>query len=362
MAEDKESKTEEPTAHRLSEAREKGDVAQSRDLSSFVVFTAFSLGLYFLAGDFLHDLLQLIRSYFDFKTNRIETVPEFLALMKQVVVSVVWLLLPLLSIIMVAGISAYVGQFGWLFTTEKLAPKFEKINPLPGFKRIFSANTVVELVKAVAKVSILGLVFYFILRDEMETIVTIGAQPVTQIFIYLGELIARLFVALVIMLAVFGAADFAYQKWRYFENMKMSKDEVKDEMKQREGDPHMKSRIRQAQRERARKRMMDKVPEADVVVTNPTHVAVALKYDRGKMRAPVVVAKGAGFIALKIKELAMKSQVPILEKRDLARYLYKNVEVGEPIPENLYNAVAEVLAYVLRLKKRFMRSLVRTPA
>jgi flagellar biosynthetic protein FliR/FlhB len=255
--------------------------------------------------------------------------------------------------VMIFSLAGYIGQFGFLFTTEKLAPDFERISLFSGLSRLVTRETFVELIKSSGKVLVISAILYLVFKGEAQKIIQLGSLPIQDIFRYSFQLMSEVLYVVLIFLAVLGGMDLAYQKWNYWEKMKMTVQEVKDEMKNREGDPHIKSRIRQIQRDRARARMMDDVPKANVVVTNPTHVAVALKYERGKNRAPIVVAKGAGYIAVKIKEIAAESGVPILEKRELARFLYRNVEVNEMIPESLYTAVAEVLAYVYKIKKQF---------
>jgi len=352
MADDQE-KTEEPTQKKLDDARKKGDIAQSKEFANFIVFLGLSIAFYFSAKPMLHNITSLLHDNFSIRMGLIHNEREFWRFLTTELTRIVWILVPLFTAVFIFGILSYLGQIGFLLTLEKLQPSFSKINPLSGVQRIFSRDTVVELVKSTIKIVFFSIILYFVFKVDVEHMLEVGNSSVWQIFLYLINLISKLAFSVLIFMAALGILDFAYQKWSHHEKQKMSLQEVKDEFKQREGDPHVRSRIRQIQRQQIRARMMKDVPEADVVVANPTHVAVALKYKRGGMGAPIVVAKGAGFIAIKIKELAIQSGVPVLEKRQLARYLYRNVEVGQFIPESLYSAVAEILAYVYRMKKKF---------
>lgn len=346
-------KTEDPTGTKLDEARQKGDIAKSKEFSNFFVFLGCVVSLSWGGDRILKGIVDLFAFSFDFTQNRMETSDAFLLMMNKITVDMLMILAPFFIGVMIFALAGYFGQFGFLFTTEKLAPDFERMNLLSGLKRFITKETFVELIKSMAKVIAISAIMYLVFKGEAQKIIQLGSLPVQDIFRYGLEVMANVLYVVLIFLAVLGGLDLGFQKWNYWQKMKMSVQEVKDEMKNREGDPHIKARIRQIQRDRARARMMDEVPKANVVVTNPTHVAVALKYERGKMRAPVVVAKGAGYIAVKIKERAAEAGVPIMEKRELARFLYRNVEVNEMIPESLYTAVAEVLAYIHKIKKQF---------
>ncbi len=346
-------KTEDPTGHKLDEARQKGDIAKSKEFSNFFVFLGCVVSLSWGGDRVLRSVVELFKFSFDFSHSKIETNQAFLLLINKVSGDMLVILMPFFIGVMIFSLAGYIGQFGFLFTTEKLAPDFERISLFSGLSRLVTRETFVELIKSSGKVLVISAILYLVFKGEAQKIIQLGSLPIQDIFRYSFQLMSEVLYVVLIFLAVLGGMDLAYQKWNYWEKMKMTVQEVKDEMKNREGDPHIKSRIRQIQRDRARARMMDDVPKANVVVTNPTHVAVALKYERGKNRAPIVVAKGAGYIAVKIKEIAAESGVPILEKRELARFLYRNVEVNEMIPESLYTAVAEVLAYVYKIKKQF---------
>ena len=356
---DSSDKTEDPTPGRLEEAREKGNVAQSREFSTAIVFLGMALALYFSGRDILLKLSDIIKKYFSNEVFKLETKHEFMSVMGGLVGDLLWMLGPLFFAVMIFGIAASVTQFGFLFTSEKVSPDLNKINPISGFQRIFSRETMVEFFKSLLKIVVISGILFLMFRSEFYRINEIAAQPINKSFIYMLKLLGDLFFVVLLFVVVLGVVDFAVQKWLYLQRMRMSIQEVKEEMKNREGDPHIKARIRQIQRERARARMMQDVPKADVVVTNPTHVAVALEYKRGQMRAPRVLAKGAGYIALKIKEMAAEHQIPIVEKKQLARYIYRNVEVGDLIPESLYTAVAEVLAYVYKIRKKFVQTIMK---
>jgi len=350
---DDQEKTEDATPKKLEDARARGEVPQSKEFANFVVFLGFSLTLYFGGNFILRQITLLFENVLGMREGLMTSEREYWGFLSEQISVILWIIGPIFASVFIFGIFSYLGQFGFLFSTEKIQPKFEKINPMKGIKRIFSRDTAVEFVKSSAKVIILTFIFYIIFKSDIDRLMSSGTDELPSIFVYFIGLIIKMSFAVLVFLAVLGVLDLGYQRWSYYERLKMSFQEVKDEMKQREGDPHIKARIRQIQRELTRARMMKDVPKADVVVANPTHVAVALKYRRGQMGAPMVIAKGAGHIALKIKELAAMNGVPVLEKRELARYLYRNIEIGHYVPESLYTAVAEILAYVYRMKKKY---------
>jgi flagellar biosynthetic protein FlhB len=263
------------------------------------------------------------------------------------------LVLPIAAAGFVAGVLGSVVQFGFLFTWTPLEPELNRINPLSGFQRIFSISSLVEGAKSVGKLVAVVTVTYLMLRTQLFGSSSMSDLESGEFLAYMSSTAFRLVGGVCVGLFVVAALDFAYQKYRYRQSLMMSKQELKQEHKQREGDPLLKARIRSLQREMARKRMMQDVPKADVIVTNPTHIAVALKYDAEKMAAPRVVAKGADLVAQRIKEVARKNGIPLVENVPLARALHKSVKVGGSVPRSLYQAVAEVLAYVYRLKGKF---------
>jgi flagellar biosynthetic protein FlhB len=263
------------------------------------------------------------------------------------------LVLPIAAAGFIAGVLGSVVQFGFLFTWSPLEPELDRINPIAGFQRIFSISSVVEGLKSVIKLVAVVSVTYLMLRSQLLGSSSMAEMDSGAFMAYMSSTAFRLVGGVCVGLFIVAALDFSYQKYRYRQSLMMSKQEVKQEHKQREGDPLLKARVRSLQREMARKRMMQEVPKADVIVTNPTHIAVALRYDAEKMAAPRVVAKGADLVAQRIKEVARKNGIPLVENVPLARALHKSVKVGGKVPRSLYQAVAEVLAYVYRLKGKY---------
>ena len=352
MAEESfQERTEEATPRRLEEARKKGQVAKSRELPSVAVMLAGLLTLFWGSSFFYQQFQRLFEFYFSnlrFSLSVDNMSTLFLLMLKQYL----WFLGPFLLILFVVAFLANYLQIGFIFSTDALIPKFSKINPLEGIKRLFSLQSWVELVKAILKVVIVGWVAFSIVLKELPHMTPLLDQSPGQILLYTGKISFDIFWKSCLVMMFLAAMDYLFQRWEWQRSLKMTKQEVKEEYKQTEGDPQVKARIRSIQREMARRRMMQAVPKADVVITNPTHLAVALQYESGKMSAPMVVAKGAGVIAKKIKELAVKHSVPVVENKPVAQALYKLVEVGQSIPESLYHAVAEILAYVYRLKNK----------
>jgi flagellar biosynthetic protein FlhB len=349
LAEDQHSKTEQPTAKKLTEAKKKGP-PQSRDLTSTVTLLAAIVGLsstgrYMFAGlaGTSREILANVGTY------QVTTAGVY-SLMLKLFGVIGMILAPFLLTVMVAGIVANLVQGGISISSEKLGFKFDKLNPMNGFKRIFNKRGLVELLKSSLKIGIVGYMSYRIIRAEADSLSFLSDKDVKEIFDYVSRLSFRLVVNSCGVLFILGLLDLAFVKWKFVQDLKMTKEEIKDETKQSEGDPKIKGKIRKMQFERGRQRMLTLIPTADVVITNPTHFAVALKYDRENMGAPVVIAKGADFLALKIKEIAKEHKIMLVENRFLARELYASVQEGQEIPETLYAAVAEVLAYVFRLK------------
>lgn len=352
MAEESfQERTEEATPRRLEEARKKGQVAKSRELPSVAVMMAGLLTLFWGSSFFFRQFQGLFEFYFSNLRFSL-SVDNMSVLFWLMLKHYLWFLWPFLLILFVVAFFANYLQVGLFFSSEALIPKFSKINPLEGIKRLFSLQSWVELLKAIFKVVIVGWVAFAVIVKELPHMMPLMDQSPGQILLYMGNISFEIFWKSCLVMMFLAALDYLFQRWEWQRSLRMTKQEVKEEYKQTEGDPHVRARIRSIQREMARKRMMQAVPQADVVITNPTHLAVALKYESGKMAAPMVVAKGAGVIAEKIKELALKHEVPVLENKPVAQALYKLVEVGQVIPESLYHAVAEILAYVYRLKHR----------
>lgn len=345
-------KTEEPTARRLQDAREKGDIARSMEVPSAAVLLASLLTLYLLNDFNMHTYSTVLRYYLG-HLHSIKLLPDQLGpLSRQGLWFVLLLCGPLMLAVVLVGLLGNFVQFGFLFSTEKLVPKFSNISPIEGIKRMFSMQMLVNTLKSFAKVILVGYVSYHEVMVALPQINPLMDQSAWQIGAFVGKISFNIFLKAALVLSVLAALDYAFQRYDFKKKMRMTKQELKEEAKQTEGDPHVKGRIRSIQMEMARRRMMEEVPKADVVITNPTRLAVALKYDSVAMAAPVVVAKGAGVIAHRIKELAKENGIPLVEDKPLARALFKAVKLNEAIPENLFQAVAEVLAYVYSLKRK----------
>ncbi|MEW5701260.1 MAG: flagellar biosynthesis protein FlhB [Candidatus Zixiibacteriota bacterium] len=353
MAEESfQEKTEPATPRRREEARKKGQVARSAELNSFAVLFAGVLLLFFVAPSLITGLSALMRHYLG-NLAAVPVGPEgFTAILRHVAVRTAIILVPLFGVVVVVGVVINAAQVGFQMTAETLQPRLDKLNLVGGFKRLFSRRSLVELLRDLLKLTLIGIVAYYAVRSEFGGFVTLtGADPVA-ILTFVGGAIFRVAIKIVLALLLLALFDYAFQRWDYERSLRMSKYEVREELKQYEGSPLMRSRIRQVQRELARMRMTREIPKADVVVTNPTELAVALKYDADTMSAPTVVAKGARLLAQKIREIAAQAHVPIVENPPLARALYASVEVGAIVPAELYRATAEVLAYVYRLRGR----------
>ena len=342
-------KTEQATPKKKTDARKKGQVAQSREIPSVAVLLGALSVFYFAGGWMLNQLAGIMRGIFAHMISVNFGSESAHVLLIDIFRSLVILMAPLLVVIMLAGVISNVAQTGFLLTGETLSPKLSKLNPLKGLKRLFSVRSWVEVIKAVLKVIIVGGMAYSTLKGEMDRIPGLVDLETSEIMSFMGHAALKLGFYTCLVLMVLAAVDYFFQRWQHGRDLRMTKQEIKDEHRQTEGDPMIRSRIRAVQREMAMRRMMESVPDATVVITNPTHLAVALKFEHS-MPAPQVVAKGAGVIAEKIKALAQAHDVPIIEQKPLARALYKHVEIDQYIPADLYHAVAELLAYVYRLK------------
>ncbi|HSR11816.1 MAG TPA: flagellar biosynthesis protein FlhB [Thermodesulfobacteriota bacterium] len=345
-------RTEKATGKRRGEARKKGDVARSREVSSVAVLLAGASMLYFLSAYVVRQLSAMMVENFKKLGAFSFTVENTLALEGELLWSLALVLGPVLLGIMAAGILSNYLQVGNLFTLEPLKPKFSRVNPLPRLAALVSKQSMAELVKSIAKLLIIGWVAYDTIQKEFPGILSLPDQDFRGVVSYIGLVSGRILFRTVLVMIALAALDYGFQRWTYEKGLRMTKREVKEEFKQSEGDPIIKSRIRSVQRDLARRRMMAEVPKADVVITNPDHLAVALRYDREEMAAPKVLAKGAGWIAEKIKAIAREHRVPVVENKPLARVLYKTVELGQVIPSTLYQVVADVLAHVYRMKNR----------
>jgi len=351
MAEESfEEKTEKATPRKKEEARKKGEVAKSRELPSVAVLLSGLITLT-LFGSYIYSHIQAIMiEAFSLLTLNDLSIPDFLVFGQKMINLFILTISPLLAAVFITAILSNIVQVGFVLSGESIKPKLSKLDPIKGLGRLFSKQSFMELFKSLLKLAIVGGVAYLTIKAEMKNIPLLGDMELNSIISYILLTIFKIFVRCTLAMIFLVVIDYAFQKWDYEKRMKMTKKEIKDEFKRAEGDPLVKSRIRSIQMEMARKRMMHEVPRADVVITNPTDLAVALKYDSSVMEAPKLLAKGSARIAKRIKELAEKHDIPIVENKELAQSLYSLVEIGQKIPPILYQAVAEVLAYIYKLK------------
>lgn len=343
-------KTEDPTAKKRNDARKKGQIGKSQEISAaFVIMSGF-FAMNILGASIYDEIVNYTVYIFRHMNQPIDT-ESIMQLFIGIIMVMAKTALPLMIIIMVTGLTINLFQVGINFTTETLEFNLDKLNPITGFGRIFSKRSLVELVKSLFKIVVIGFFIYRYLVAEVIQMPRLIYADLSASLHLIASVIFTLAFQICGVFLVLAVLDYMYQKWENTQSLKMSKQDVKDEMKQSEGDPQIKGKIRQKQRQMAMQRMMQEVPSADVIVTNPTHFAVALKYEKG-MSAPIVVAKGQDLVAQKIKELAREASVVIVENRPLARALYATTEIGDSVPQDLYKSVAEVLAYVYRLKNK----------
>ncbi|MEW6120594.1 MAG: flagellar biosynthesis protein FlhB [Pseudomonadota bacterium] len=351
MAEESDQeRTEAPSPQRLEKAREEGQVPQSRELATFVVLMAGGAGLWMMASHLGRTMSGVMKSGLAFEPAVGRDSSHALAQVSGLFTDAALALAPFLLLMAVAAMVSPLLLRGWLWSTKALEPKFSRLNPLSGIKRMFSHQGLVELVKSIAKVGLLGGIAAWLIWSNLEGVFALSLEDSKSAVAHMGDLLGRLFLLISGAMIFIVVLDLPYQLWSHTNKLKMTKEQLRQEAKESEGDPHIKARVRAQQREMARRRMMAEVPTADVVVTNPTHYAVALKYTEGRMGAPRVVAKGADVVAAKIRELAAEHRVPLLEAPPLARALFRHTELGDEIPATLYAAVAEVLAYVFQLR------------
>ena len=336
-------KSEEATAKKKDDARKDGNVAKSMDFSSGIMLVAAIAAMYLYVPYMLDNFEDLVEEFFKFNNFTVtqdSAVDIFLFLIEFTAK----VTLPIFSFFFLLAIAINAYQVGFMISTKAIEPKFDKLNFFANFmKTFFNKRKIVELIKSILKIFVLTAYAWYLVQEELTTIVRMTDADYRDQMVYLGHLVFDVSIRVAVLVLVIGIADYAYQKWQHNEDLKMTKQEVKEEYKQMEGDPIVKNRIRQAQREAARQRMIEEVPKSDVVITNPTHYAVAIRYDMEIDRAPKVVAKGQRLMALKIKEIAKQSGVKIVEDPPLARTLYNSCEVDEEIPENLYKALAQIL-------------------
>ena len=343
-------KTEEPTPKKREDARKKGTVAKSQELN-----TAFVLLIGFLIvrilWEYIYGNIAEYTVYLYSHLSQSMSTEGISELFIGIMILLAKTVLPIMFAILIVGFAINVFQVGLMLSAERLEPKLDNLNPINGFGRIFSKRSLVELIKSIFKIVVIGFFLYLYLKDQIPLLPQFIFFDLAHSLATAADIIFTMAFQVVAVIMVMAAADYAYQCWQTTQDLKMSKQEVKDEYKQMEGDPQIKGKIKQKQRQMAMQRMMQEVPKADVIVTNPTHLAVALSYKKG-MIAPTVVAKGQDLVAERIKQIAREHRILIVENKPVARALYEAVEVGDMVPAELYQAVAEILAYVYRIKHR----------
>lgn len=345
-------KTLPASPRKIQRAREKGNVAKSQDLSAAVMLLAAFLALWGLGPPAFRGLMGIGRFYFAEAHLLLLNDPDMQLLLLHAVMRSGLVVLPFMGVLVLAGLMINVAQFGILFSSEALTPKFEKLNPILGFQRFVSLRTLVELIKSLMKLTLIASITWLSLRGRWEDILSLTHMSPWDGSAAAWGLVLMLWWRVALVMLVIGLFDFAFQRWQHGRDLMMTQQEARQELKELEGDPKIRQRVRQIQRQMAMQRMMADVPEADVVVTNPTTYAVALRYDVGDMAAPIVAAKGARLVAERIRDIAVEHDVPIVERPDLAKTLYRTVEVGQAVSEDLFRAVAEVMAYVYQIDRR----------
>ncbi|MES1043070.1 flagellar biosynthesis protein FlhB [Heyndrickxia oleronia] len=345
-------KTEKATPKKRQDARKKGQTAKSQDINTAVGLLAVFLFLMFgssFIGNHIYIFFRYTFQHYllvDVTENNIQHI--LIEVLKEVAI----ILGPIMIVAFIAAFASNFAQIGFMFSTESIAPKLEKLDPIKGFKRIFSMRAIVELLKSILKISFVGVVTFIVLWMKIDEVLSLSYKTVGQAIKIIINLVLQMGLAASIALLFLAVFDFLYQRYDFEKNIRMSKQDIKDEYKNSEGDPLIKSKIKQRQREMAMRRMMQEVPNADVIITNPTHYAICLKYDESKHDAPYVIAKGVDFLAEKIKKIGKENEVIMVENRPLARALYAQTEIGDTIPEEFFKIVAEILAYVYRIKNK----------
>ncbi|MCL1956297.1 MAG: flagellar biosynthesis protein FlhB [Fibromonadales bacterium] len=353
MAEDEE-KTEDPTSKKRADSIKKGQIGRSMDLSNAISLIAALIGFYFFGGDFASKCQSIMREFFTGYMDWQPTITSFSSLSVHILYSVMGLLAPMLLFFLVVGIIGNLSQVGLHFTLEKLRPKLSNVFSLSGLKQMFGKNAWIELLKGLVKITIVGIIAYSVIKKHYDDVLYMADMQIGVFCAYMIDILVEMLLKILLFLIILGIADLIYQKRKTFNEMKMSKHEVKDEHKNSEGDPKVIAARKRAMYQMHQRFMMKEVPSATVVITNPTHLAIALRYDKEKAPAPIVVAKGADKTAERIKELATENNVPIVENKPLARAMYDVVEIGSPLPNEFWEAVAEILAQIFRQKEMAM--------
>lgn len=348
---DKEQQTEKPTQRRLEEARRKGNVPMSRDVTATIVLGMLTILLVAIGGtmaaDFTRSLHPLLASA---DAVRFDVGGDLGVMLGGLLARVGWVAAPVFGVLLLAAVIGGIGQNGLVISAERLQPKWERVSPMAGLKRMFSLQTLVELIKGTLKIVIIAIAAWFAIRPSLDGLDTMPLTDPAATAGIIGGVLLDLLIYVLAAMFVMAVLDAGWQRFSWWRNLHMSRDELRDEHKQMEGNPEIKGRIRMLRRERARRRMMAAVPEATVIITNPTHFAVALRYDRTTMRAPKCIAKGQDRVAQRIREVAADSGVPVIENKLLARALFACVEIDQDVPPEHYRAVAEVISYVLSLR------------
>jgi len=344
-------KTEDPSEKKLREAREKGQIPRSRELTTLLMTLAAALYFLFLGQGMVQGFITIMTKGISFDRQHAFDAQKMLDLILGLFQEAFLMLLPFLALMTLIALVSPMLLGGWAFTTSTWVPKFSKLNPISGIKRMFSLKALMELLKALAKFILVFSVAFYFLYSVFDQVLALSQESLYQGMLHAAILIMQAFVFVSLSLLIVAMIDVPFQLWEHTQQLKMTKQEVKEEFKQQEGNPEVKGRIRQLQRQMAQQRMMQQVPEADVIVTNPTHYAVALKYDPDTMKEPTVVAMGVDFMASQIRTIAQEHEIPLVEAPPLARALYYNAEIDRPIPYELFKAVAAVLAYVFQLRQ-----------
>lgn len=348
--EDGQEKTEQATPKRLEEARKKGQVPRSRELTTMAMLLMAAISMTVMGRSMIEQMGEVLHTGLAVERARVFDRFAVIDILGQALMQAALLMAPFLLVMMLTAVLAPVALGGWAFSTQAMGVKLDKLNPLTGMKRIFAARGLVELVKALAKFLLIGSVGALLLVQFMPDLMGLGRESVENGLAHTGQILSRSFLILSASLIVIAAIDVPFQLWDHAKNLKMTRQEVRDEHKNTEGKPEVKSRVRAMQREIAQRRMMAEIPKADVVITNPTHFAVALRYDPGTMAAPIVVAKGVELMASQIRTVATANGVPLYEAPPLARALYYSTEIDHEVPAGLYLAVAQVLAYIFQIR------------
>ncbi|MCB1754147.1 MAG: flagellar type III secretion system protein FlhB [Gammaproteobacteria bacterium] len=345
-------RTEQPTEKRLRDARAKGQIPRSRELNTVVMLLASVAGLMIFGESMSHSMRELVSLDLSLDRNQVFDKSAIIMALQTNVIASLKMLMPFFVLMMIAVFAGPLMMGGWSFSAKSMAPKFSKLNPASGFKRMFGIQGLIELLKALLKFSLIGVSAVILLQSLSERYLTLGQTPLLSGVASGMDLLGQVYLILSLTLLLVAGVDIPYQKWNHMRKLKMTRQEIKEENKESNGNPELKSRIRSMQFQMSNRRMMQEVPTADVVIVNPTHFSVALRYEHLQGAAPKVVAKGVDHMALKIREIANQHDVPLFEAPPLARALYHHCELDREIPEELYMAVAQVLAYIYQLKQQ----------